>query len=83
MFGGRSGADDGKVREFAIARRIRESRVMYIAIPGIYRIRLAVDSCHNPRRPSEVTIPLATHITDTCFGTLDNLSWLDVAPDLH
>jgi len=46
------------------------------------RIRLGVDPRHNPRRPSEATIPLETLITDTRIVTLDNASWLDVTPDL-
>lgn len=53
-----------KYGEFAIAERTRESPVMYIAIPGTFLIRLAVDPRHKPKKPSEATIPLATRATE-------------------
>ena len=54
-----------KYGEFAIAERIRVSPVMYIAIPGTLRIKLAVDPRHKPRKPSEAAISLATLMTET------------------
>lgn len=53
-----------KYEEFAIAKRTRESPVMYIAIPGTFRIRLAVEPRHKPRKPSETIISLATRMTE-------------------
>jgi len=67
-----------KYGEFAIAKRTRESPVMYIAIPGTFRIRLAADPRHRPKKPSEATIPLATCTTEARFGILDAMSLLDV-----
>ena len=63
-----------KYGEFAIAKRTRESPVMYIAIPGTFRIRLAVDPRHKPKKPLEATISLATRMTEGCFGNLDIMS---------
>ena len=71
-----------KCGEFAIAKRTRERPVMYIAIPGTFRIRLAVDPRHKPKKPSEVTIPLATCITEARLGSLDTVSLLNVIPYL-
>ena len=59
-----------KYGEFAIAKRTRESPVMYIAIPGTFRIRLAVDPRHKPKKPSEATISLATRVTEVRLGVL-------------
>ena len=67
-----------KYDDFAIAKRTRESPVMYIAIPGTFRIRLAVDPRHKPRKPSDATISLATRIMDTRFGSLDTVGLLDI-----
>lgn len=53
-----------KYGEFAIAKRTRESPVMYIAIPGTLRIRLAVEPRHKPKKPSEAIIFLVTRITE-------------------
>lgn len=53
-----------KYGEFAIAKRTRESPVMYIAIPGTFRIKLAADPRHKPKKPSEATISLATRVTE-------------------
>jgi len=69
-----------KYGEFAIAKRTRESPVMYIAIPGTFRIRLAVDPRHKPKMPSEATIPLATLVTEGRFGNLDIVSQWGVFP---
>jgi hypothetical protein len=69
-----------KYGEFAIAKRTRESPVMYIAIPGTFRIRLAVDPRHKPRKPSEAIISLATRMTEARFAILDVVSWRDVFP---
>ena len=69
-----------KYGEFAIAKRTRESPVMYIAIPGTFRIRLAVDPRHKPKKPSEATIPLATRMTEGCFRNLDIVSRWGVFP---
>jgi len=69
-----------KYGEFAIAKRTRESPVMYIAIPGTFRIRLAVDPRHKPKKPSEATIPLATRMTEGRFGVLDVVSWWGAFP---
>jgi len=66
-----------KYGDFAIPERIRESPVMYNAIPGTFRIRLAVDPRHKPKKPSEATIPLATRMTETRFRILNNVSLLD------
>ena len=63
-----------KYGEFAIAERTRESPVMYIAIPGTFRIKLAVDPHHKPNKPSEATIPLATRMAEARFGMLDGVS---------
>ena len=59
-----------KYGEFAIAKRTRERPVMYIAIPGTFRIRLAVDPRHKPKKPSEATISLVTRITEARLGVL-------------
>ena len=64
-----------KYGEFAMAKRTRESAVMYIAIPGTFRIRLAVDPLHKPLKPSEATIPLATRTAEVLLETP-----LDVRP---
>ena len=72
-----------KYGEFAIANRTRESPVMYIAIPGTFRIRLAVDPRHKPKKPSEATIPLATCMTEVRFRILDAVSQLGVFPQLR
>ena len=69
-----------KYGEFAIVTRTRESPVMYIAIPGTFRIRLAVDPRHKPKKPSEATIPLATRMTEGCFRNLDVVSRWGVFP---
>ena len=71
-----------KYGEFAIPERTRESPVMYIAIPGTFRIRLAVDPRHRPQKPSETMILLATPVTEARFGTLDIMSLLDVVLQL-
>jgi len=70
-----------KYGEFAIAKRTRESPVMYIAIPGTFRIRLAVEPRHKPKKPSEAAIPLATRTTEARFWILDAVSLLDVFHD--
>ena len=59
-----------KYGEFIIAKRTRESPVMYIAIPGTFRIRLAVDPRHKPKKPSEATISLVTRIREARLGVL-------------
>ena len=43
---------------------------MYIAIPGTFRTRLAVDPRHKPKKPSEATISLATRTMEARLGTL-------------
>jgi len=73
---------EAKYGEFAITKRTRESPVMYIAIPGTFRIRLAVDPRHKPKKPSEATTSLATRITEVRLRSLDTVSWLDVIPYL-
>ena len=71
-----------KYGEFAIVERTRESPAMYIAIPGTFRIKLAVDPRHKPKKPSEVTIPPATRTTEVLFEMLDAVSQLDAFPHL-
>ena len=71
-----------KYGEFAIEKRTRESPAMYIAIPGTFRIRLAVDPRHKPRKPSETTISLATRATEVRFASLDAVRSLDTIPQL-
>ena len=51
---------------------------MYIAIPGTFRIRLAVDPRHKPKKPSEATIPFAMCITEARFGSLDAVRLLNI-----
>lgn len=72
-----------KYGEFAIAKRTRESPAMYIAIPGTFRIRLAVDPRHKPRKPSETIISLATRAIEVRFASLDAVSLLATIPQLY
>ena len=61
---------------FAMEERTRESAVMYIAIPGTFRIKLAADPRHKPKKPSEATTPFATRITDGRLEALSGVSTL-------